>query len=88
MSYIATGTIAYAEVKEWTDQAHIFDSVEEDALWNEIDRFALEGITLINADHAIETLEEKKEPLTKSEQQLLDMCKEARNMGADDLSVY
>ena len=73
-----TNTIGYANLRG------------DEELWNIIFTYELPNITIINTQNVIDNLEYKAEThrLSMKEEELLELCKEGREKGADDLSVY
>ena len=74
--YITEATIGYMEIdSDETWDAALYHAPEERPV-------------IINVDHVICTLEDKDEPLTPGETELLAICRAAEEKGIPDLSVY
>ena len=74
--YITEGTIGYMEIdSDETWDAALYHTPEERPV-------------VINVDNVITTLEDKDEPLTPGETELLAICRAAEEKGIPDLSVY
>ena len=84
MVYISTGIIAYAGINERTIG-------EADELWDTIHIHQNEESNIINIDYIIDALTEvadAQETLSPGETRLLEVCKEAKAKGADEISFY
>ena len=66
---------------------YIFSGEVAHEMWEIAAEHEVDGSCLINVDMTIDALESSEEPLSETEQELLDLCKAAEAEGFSDIVI-